>query len=221
MTIIFHSIKGLHRDKNQDDTLLIEEEGYYLFFLFDGVSSLQNSISFIQCCKKFINENYVNYFDTSIRLSKLMYDAHCYSINKSELGLSTCSAVYLSRRKNSGVYFNMGDSRIYSFNSSYLEQVSIDDSIIGQPHVITKALGGEGLTLHDFIQSDMDGTGGILMCSDGFYSLMEDNLRRYFNVLQFKRPKNIINALKSLQEGHNSDDSTYILILPHEIRDRA
>lgn len=210
---ISSSRRGENRVKNQDDTLIVEAKDYFLFVLFDGVSSLSNSIDYIRLFKQNIKERYEDYFRDGVFLSTLMYDVHELLLESNpSLGKSTCSAVYISKDNLAVTYFNIGDSRIYEVNCQYLYQMTFDDALPGRSNVLTKCLGSITLTKGDFTQKTVGFSQGILLCSDGFYSLMEKKLKRYFNILNFKRLANIQRAILSEQKGLNSDDSTYIMI---------
>jgi serine/threonine protein phosphatase PrpC len=49
---VSHSKKGLKRDRNQDRILIVDRDQYYLFIVFDGVSSLSTSHIFINLYTK-------------------------------------------------------------------------------------------------------------------------------------------------------------------------
>lgn len=209
-----NSLKGVKRAKNQDDVLIIEETNYFLFFLFDGVSSISNSYKFIQQCKRHIKQKYHNYFQQEIKLAELIFDTNKFAINHSDKpsGFTTCSAIYISKDDYQGYFFNIGDSRIYEFSNQFLEQITTDDNLPGDSRLLTKCLGYSEIKKEDFIQSRIELKSGLLICSDGFYSLMEPIKKIYFSIFQYKRCKNIFNSIDKLQSGLNSDDSTYIII---------
>lgn len=214
ITYISNSIKGEKRSKNQDDTLFINEDNYYLFFLFDGVSSSEYSYDFIQVCKRYINNNHHKYFTKEVKLDELLFDTHCYSIKEfdKKVGFSTCSAIFLNKKNLVSYFFNIGDSRIYEYSNQYLEQITRDDNLPGNSNYLTKSLGSSEIKKEDFKQEKINLNYGFLICSDGFYSLLERNKSLYFSILHFKKPQNIINSLKRIQTGINNDDSTFIII---------
>ena len=86
---------------------------------------------------------------------------------------------------------NLGDSRIYRFVDSVLEQVSVDHSVVQelvdagtitpadaavhpQRHVITRALGGAGSIAADFYVLPLAGAERLLLCSDGVSEMIDD-----------------------------------------------
>lgn len=210
--IVSNSLQGVARNSNQDDVLIINHSEYDLYMIFDGVSSINTSISYIQECKKYIYEHHESYLLKQPLLKELIYDTHMYSLNFQELGKSTCCALVIYKTGKAYIV-NIGDSRIYAFSNCYLEQLSTDDSIcIDNRSFLTKCLGMDNLSVDDIKQLEVEPDQNYILCSDGFYSLMEIKLKRYFQILQFKRGKNILNAINQLQIDNNKDDSTYIII---------
>lgn len=212
IAIITNSKKGGDRSQNQDDILILNFEKGFLFVLFDGVSSLSHSIDFIQLCKQFISENYQSYLVNKIRLSDLIFKANEFAMGKRKHpGQSTCSALYISQEDFSGCFLNIGDTRIYIYSNQFLEQITVDDSLPGNKNILTKCLGINDISKEDFVQKQIESS-GFLLCTDGFHSLMEEQKKKYFSIFQYKKSKNIVNAIEQLQNKQNKDDSTYILI---------
>jgi protein phosphatase len=73
------------------------------------------------------------------------------------------------------VIFNVGDSRVYSSTSGFLQQLSIDDALIdahGQPtNIITQSLGQADPVTPHVSTVPRDGT-AYLICSDGVSSVI-------------------------------------------------
>ncbi|MDT7763985.1 MAG: family protein phosphatase [Mycobacterium sp.] len=77
--------------------------------------------------------------------------------------------------QNTIVVFNIGDSRVYSSTSGFLQQISMDDAVTdkhGQPtNIITQSLGqAEAVTPH-VTSAPRDGA-AYLICSDGVSSVV-------------------------------------------------
>jgi len=215
---IHHSKKGLKRERNQDKILVIEKELYYLFFVFDGVSSISTSHLFIKYYIQKIRSNIHKLSPSGDNLKKILYDTHNEFFNSDTKieGMSTLSVLFYNKLDKSAHYISIGDSRIYLFDNQFIEQITTDHSLLNSPNIITKCLGTPELTLDDFLQVEIMGTYNYLICSDGFYKLMESNLMEYFEAYNFKNQANIRKKLSSLQRKLNNDDSSYILI-KHEI----
>ena len=213
ITFIHNSLQGSRREKNQDDILILSDSNFYLFVLFDGVSSLSGSWDFIQACKRFIKDNHIQYVrNNKINVRELIYQMHVASFDAGENGKSTCSALLLKPDDNKAYAVSIGDSRIYAFTNSYMEVLTTDDTLSGNNNFLTRYIGKEGLRPDDIDLIQINADQNFLICSDGFYSLMEKDRKTYFKIFHYKRKGNIVNAISRLQKNKNRDDSTFIII---------
>lgn len=212
----YNSKKGLARDKNQDRILILDQEKYFLFALFDGVSSMPHSYLFAENIINKIRFNQPKINETGDNLDNILYDVNNELLNSGIKGGCTASILFCSKYSDIVKFINLGDTRIYAFTNQFLESITIDDSLIGQENVITRYLGKPDLKLDDFKTTLFNHSYNFLLCTDGFYKLMEANLREYFKVINFKNMVNIKRKFAYLQRGKNQDDSSYILI-KHEI----
>lgn len=213
ITFVHNSLQGSRREKNQDDILILSDSNFYLFVLFDGVSSLSGSWDFIQACKRFIKDNHIQYVrGNKINLRELIYQMHVASFDAGENGKSTCSALLLKPDDNKAYAVSIGDSRIYAFTNSYMEVLTTDDTLSGNNNFLTRYIGKEGLGPDDIDLIQINADQHFLICSDGFYSLMEKDRKTYFKIFHYKRKGNIVNAISRLQKNKNRDDSTFIII---------
>jgi len=209
---IYNSKKGIKREKNQDRILIIEKDNYYLFMIFDGVSSNPFSYLFINEFKKLFKSKIKKVQISETNLSKILYEVHNDVLNSGVKGMSTISILFFNKLNKNINFINIGDSRIYIFTNQFLEKITQDDSLLGRKNIITKYLGLESLNLNDFKTKNIDFSSNFLICTDGFYGLMENNLKEYFEVFNFKNIKNIKKKLTTLQRRKNKDDSSYIII---------
>lgn len=207
-----NSKKGIEREKNQDRILIIEKDSYYLFIIFDGVSSYPFSYLFINEYKKNVRSKSEKLEITSNNLDKLLYEANKEVLNSGISGMSTISALFFRKLENQVKFINIGDSRIYIFTNQFLEKITTDDSLPGRENIITKCLGMETLSLEDFNVSDVDFGYNYLICTDGFYKLMEENIKAYFETINFRYIRNTEKKISILQKRKNRDDSSYIII---------
>lgn len=210
---ISNSIQGLHREKNQDGTLVIEQKQYEMYIIFDGLSSYTDSYKFIEFYKNFIYKNHLEYLDSKANnLNKLLFDAHLETIKQNFDGLSTITGIFTSDELDHVKYFNIGDSRIYKFKEKGIEQITIDDNISKYDHRITRCLGLNSLSIDDCeifsIEKDTD----FLLCTDGFYPLMHNSIELYKQIFEMKDLEGIRSKIHDIQKDINYDDSTYILV---------
>ncbi len=209
---ISNSKRGLSRDRNQDRILIIDKDYYYFFALFDGVSSYPDSYKLIERFKKLIYTNIAALDKQGNNLDSFLYNLNKEVSNLDINGASTLSVLFISKDWDIVKYVNVGDTRVYMFNNQFLEQISSDDSLEVGSNIITKFLGSKSLTKEDFKPYSLENQYHYLLCTDGFYSLMENNLKNYFTTLNFKNLTNIKKKFSTLQRRENSDDSSYILV---------
>jgi len=211
-----HSKKGLQRERNQDRILIVEKEEYYLFLIFDGVSSIPSSYIFINDFTKILKSKLYLLRPDGENLAMIFFETHKQVLERGSDGMSTLSALFYSKTQKSSRFINIGDSRVYIFSNQFLEKITNDDSLESRPNVLTKCLGTPDLLIEDFSPKEVLREYNFLLCTDGFYSLMSNNLKEYFEAYNFKKLGNIEKKLSYLQRRKNKDDSSYIII-KHEI----
>ncbi len=209
------SLMGTTHSENQDDILIISSENYDLYFLFDGVSQSKNPKKGIELVKKYIKNNHLKYYrNKDLSISSLMIDANQYVLNFNlEEPFTTYAAIFISLDGQQIKYSNIGDTRIYGVSEQYLFQYSHDDVDLNQRNIITKCLGMPELRNEDFTENIINSNEKrLLICTDGFYNLLETKKTRFHNILNFKKLFNIKKSLSDEMLNKNEDDATYILI---------
>lgn len=213
---ISSSKKGIARAKNQDRTLIINGESFYLFALFDGVSSMPLSYLFAEkVIKGLLSKKNLIDADGS-NLDSILFEINNETLKMGINGSCTASILFFRKIIEVVKFINVGDTRIYVFTNQFLESITKDDSIAGQDNIITKFLGKPDMTIDDLKITSFDSKYNFLLCTDGFYKLMETNLKEYFSAINLKNVQNIKRKISYLQRSKNQDDSSYILVR-HEI----
>ncbi len=214
---ILESVKGYKKRENQDNYLILEESDYTLYFVFDGVGSALNSKKATDISKKYISNNHEAFhFDGNYNFSKLMYYTNNFLLEKNipEVKTTFC-AIFISKNfPNKILYSSLGDSRAYIVSPQYLIQITEDDRYLSLSNVITKCLGMRELEISDFFTKEYDVSFNdqILLCTDGFYTLLEKDKELYFQTLNMQYLNSIKKRLHKLVKDNNIDDSTYIFI---------
>lgn len=209
---IYFSKKGIARERNQDRIFIYENEKFYIFSVFDGVSSYFDSYLLINAYKKLLKKHIYKIDEYGNNLDLVLYECNKEVLKYDFNGASTLSLLYLSKKNNLKRIVSIGDSRIYIFGKQFLDQVTKDDSLIFGGNIITKYIGSDELTINDFRPQELGSDNNFLLCTDGFYSLMEKNLFHYFCALNFKYHKNIKKKISYFLRNQNNDDSTYIIV---------
>ncbi|MDH4199047.1 MAG: protein phosphatase 2C domain-containing protein [Spirochaetia bacterium] len=209
------SWQGLQRDSNKDGYEIIDAENYYIFLVFDGVSSSQNAQMGVATLIRFCEENHQIYFKNNIfDLKHMMEDMNiCLLRSGLEFAETTCCAAYVPKNSAQKITIShLGDSRIYALGER-IKRCTRDDNHPKAPHLLTKYFGIRKISESDFYETSFNAKASrLLMCTDGFYFVMEDNVDYFQNV--FKSPSLDKAKLKIQQaiEGRNYDDATYILV---------
>jgi serine/threonine protein phosphatase PrpC len=212
---IFDSITGINKKENQDNLFVLNTDEYSLYALFDGVGSAINSKKATQLAIEFIKKNNREFLSTTVDLNRLLFEANNFIIGQQiPEALTTYCIVYIPNQPNLPVYYSsMGDTRLYAKTKQYIEQLTVDDRVEGTKNIITKCLGLGYMPLSDFsqwnyIRVDEE----LLICTDGFYSFLEENRLTFFELLNKKSLKSIKDSLAQFIINKNQDDSTYIFI---------
>ena len=104
---------------------------------------------------------------------------------------------------------NVGDSRIYLFRDSSLTQLSHDHNEEGMPSVLSEAIGISNEVEVFYFENNIHKNDKILMCSDGLYSLMdEDILIKYLANGAY----HIVKKASSIANENLPDDTTAVIL---------
>lgn len=211
---ISNSIQGTERKENKDRIFVIEDSEKIIAFLFDGISSAEEANKGIDLAIDFIKENYKKIDLISYNISDLIFDINQKIISsKLDSPFSTYGAVYIPKTGEMAFFSNLGDSRIYEITPQYLKQLSQDDNLIHNKNVVTRYLGMVQLDKSQIRTFSANvNSKRFLLCSDGFYLFVEENLPEFYKIFNFKKPLNIKKALERKIKGKNFDDASYILI---------
>jgi serine/threonine protein phosphatase PrpC len=211
---IADSLRGTRHAKNEDGLLIIDENNFSLFVVFDGVSSAKNSIKGVLIASDFIKENLKSFFVNSyLDLQKLMHAANNEILNSGvNDAYTTFVALYIDKINKKLSYSGLGDSRLYGVSKQYIKQYSKDDKNKFSES-ITKCLGMKELAVNDFKINILPGKEErLLLCTDGFYVFLESQKLDFFNILNFSSLNNIKKRIKKDIDHKNVDDASYIII---------
>jgi serine/threonine protein phosphatase PrpC len=207
------SVKGIQRERNQDRVYVLDEPGYHLFVIFDGVSSYPESYRYIETFMEFLDEHHHEWLDNKKNgLGQLLYLAYLHCRKTFIAGSTTISALFIPDEKRLPEIVSIGDSRIYAFRRKNMVSLTEDDNVPEMPNILTRWVGHDYLSAEDFRPVEVAFDKQFLLCSDGFYSVMEQNREAFYRALKLPGLEVIEEELHLLMEGINSDDASYILI---------
>jgi len=149
-------------------------------------------------------EKAIKTFITSI--NSILYAQSIQDYERPELVTTVTVAVIKGNRLYGA---NVGDSRIYLFRNKELSQLSHDHNEEGMDSVLTDAVGiNENIEIFYF-ENNIEKDDRILLCSDGLYSVMSENL--IINYLE-NGAYNIVKKASSLMEDNLPDDTSAVVL---------
>ena len=213
---IADSFKGSKRSSNKDGFICVKLDDFFLFVVFDGVSSSNEAKQGVNMAIRFIKKNAGSYVAGAFfDIKKMFVDINNRLLESAYQKPYTtfCAAQIPLDSEKKVKIFGLGDSRVYAVSSQYIEQLSIDDILGKGSHIITKCLGAEEIfsdDIHEIIVEKKEDS--FLLCTDGFYSVMNEFFADFFVTFNFKKTVRINKKIEQLLSGKNSDDATYIFV---------
>lgn len=209
-----NSFKGPQHQKNEDKVLTFRNKKYILSVIFDGVSSAKRALEGIDVAEKFIAANHHSYFvNNEYKLSELMHHTNEEILRYYQSdACSTYCAIFISEEGLIKIS-SLGDSRIYGISKQYITQYTQDDKVPGYNNVLSKCLGMSNLSREDFWDKEISVKEyRVLLCTDGFYSFLEEDKKDFHKILNFKKLSNLKKGLAKKIKNKNVDDATFLII---------
>ena len=240
MKIIAKTDIGLVRSTNEDTfTYLVKDENNFIAFVCDGMGGHLGGSFASSKTVEFINEAYNN-LDTSkpmrnvgIWLFDLLQQANDYIFeqsltNENLKGMgTTVSGVMMF---NGEIYYaHIGDSRIYVYSDSDLQQITTDHTYVNtlllnglitfkqaqkhpKRHILTNALGIKRKVSVDIGQIKLNENENIIICSDGLYNMIDG--KKLLKVLSEKVDLEYkVNLLKDKALSNGGLDNITVILL--------
>ena len=215
------SIKGKKRKKNKDRTLVIDSHNFSLFALFDGVSSAKGAIEGVQESIWFLKKNHLSYLKDSLpELDRLLLDLNIKLVSSNlDEPFTTCSLLLIPQDPSKPLQFlNIGDSRIYSVTRQYLKLHTNKGQSDVFKNQLLDYLGKPDLDPKNLkVDTIQRASEDFIICSDGFYQLMESHKQQFFKIFQFSYLKNLQKAIRKEISKKNTDDATYIFVKASDV----
>jgi protein phosphatase len=242
------SKQGTYRSVNQDslalpteiNTSLLQKKGY-LFAVCDGVGGYEGGeIASKLCCSKLINAYYEEkqdeikgWFQTKIQQINKYIIEHG---QKNDLHKMSTTLTALLIKDNKAYTFNVGDSRIYIYENSQLQQLTDDHSLVWEQYeknliekddiisssiknLITQAMGFEmnlDIQIKEFILPE---NFCFLLCSDGLTDVsIDDEIEMIFN--KQKSLDKIVDKLYKIARENGAQDDVSIIVVSNYLEKR-
>lgn len=240
MKIIAKTDVGLVRSTNEDTfTYLVKDENNFIAFVCDGMGGHLGGSFASSKTVEFINEAYNN-LDTSkplrnvgIWLFDLLQQANDYIFeqsltNENLKGMGTTVSGVINF--NGEIYYaHIGDSRIYVYSESDLQQITTDHTYVNtlllnglisfkqaqkhpKRHILTNALGIKRKVSVDIGQIKLKDNENIIICSDGLHNMLDG--KKLLKVLSEKVDIEYkINLLKDKALSNGGLDNITVILL--------
>lgn len=240
MKIIAKTDVGLVRSTNEDTfTYVVKDENNFIAFVCDGMGGHLGGSFASSKTVEFINEAYNN-LDTSkplrnvgIWLFDLLQQANDYIFeqsltNENLKGMGTTVSGVINF--NGEIYYaHIGDSRIYVYSESDLQQITTDHTYVNtlllnglisfkqaqkhpKRHILTNALGIKRKVSVDIGQIKLKDNENIIICSDGLHNMLDG--KKLLKVLSEKVDIEYkINLLKDKALSNGGLDNITVILL--------
>lgn len=240
MKIIAKTDVGLVRSTNEDTfTYLVKDENNFIAFVCDGMGGHLGGSFASSKTVEFINEAYDN-LDTSkplrnvgVWLFDLLQQANDYIFeqsltNENLKGMGTTVSGVINF--NGEIYYaHIGDSRIYVYSESDLQQITTDHTYVNtlllnglisfkqaqkhpKRHILTNALGIKRKVSVDIGQIKLKDNENIIICSDGLHNMLDG--KKLLKVLSEKVDIEYkINLLKDKALSNGGLDNITVILL--------
>lgn len=239
MDVYGKSDVGLIRDINQDDIKFEKVSQDILWAVVcDGMGGakggdIASKVATSKIADRFksINANNTNEVIGHLVKSAIseagaaIYDMSLKDDNLAGMG-TTVVAAFIN--KNIVHVAHAGDSRAYLINSSGINQITVDHSVVQdmilngditkeeaayhpQKNIITRALGIKQNVFPDYNSFNIASEDAILLCTDGLTNELKDE--EIFNIFNNNRPKDVPeNLIEEVKKHQGADNITAALI---------
>lgn len=238
---------GLIREHNEDRCKILADAG--LFVVADGMGGHQGGEVAAEEAVTRLSDHFMTRVDkgllknstpqnVGVVLQELFEEVNeeVFSLGCAHpelLGMGTtlsCACLH----KDSIIYLNVGDSRIYRLRQGHLQLLTRDDSLVrdlldmGQldegdiadflyKNVITKSI-GTGLELNPVVSIDRVFSGDVyLLCSDGLSNMVSsEEIEKILGVLVTTPPmevKDVAEALVARAKQRGGDDNVTVVVI--------
>jgi serine/threonine protein phosphatase PrpC len=209
------SWQGVQRETNKDSFHVLIDKEYAMFFVFDGVSSAKNAKLGVDAAIEFSQKNHEVYLHNhDFHLSEMIQDMNVLLLQTGiEELYTTCCIAYIPFDDNLPIKItHLGDSRIYGVDKNLTAYTNDHNNPVLR-NMLTKCLGLARLKPGDFYETGIaDFPKRMLICTDGFYHVMETNPDLFLRLLNMPSLNALKDKIKKTIAMQNFDDATYLLV---------
>jgi len=149
-------------------------------------------------------------------INSILYQESQINYERSELVITLTIVVIVGNRLYGA---NVGDSRIYLYRDSFIEQLSFDHAMdeVGFENVLTSAIGIEEEVEAHYFENRIDKDDKLLLCSDGLYNILSENrLEKGISL----GASYLVKKASALMEDNLPDDTTAVVLEIEKVDER-
>lgn len=141
-------------------------------------------------------------------INQILYAKSIQDYERPEL-VTTVTVVVIQGDRLYGA--NVGDSRIYLLRDNSLNQLSFDHSMdeVGYENVLTAAVGIDNEVEIFYFENDLLKDDKVLLCSDGLYSLLDNDIISQYMI---NGAYSVVKKASALVENNLPDDTTAVVL---------
>lgn len=209
------TVKGVARSSNKDFFYICSRnnDSEYLIMVFDGVSSERNARHGARMACNYLSKEFKN-DESNYDFKKIIFNANQKLVfSKYHRPYTTICALFVNLNNSPWAeFYSLGDTRGYVVSATNIKQITFDHRSEYYNNVLTRCLGMEDLSVDDIFCSGKLYETEFLLCTDGFYSLMENNVSLFHGIIRDIKIKNFSIRLRRIIDGNNADDATYVFV---------
>ena len=232
---------GLLRTVNQDD-YYIDPEGRF-FIVADGMGGhaggQEASQLATEAIQAYLEEHWQSGVASEELLEQAIYEANQAILqdqqNHPERSDMGTTAVVVIFRQEQPWFAHVGDSRLYRFRDSNLEQITEDHTWVARAmkagditpeqarmhpwrHVLSQCLGRKDLQQVDVQPMDVQPGDRLLMCTDGLTEELSDDLITSYLQPKLSKSQAASNLVEAAKEKGGRDNITVVIVEVDDVR---
>lgn len=213
VSCIAESIQGENRAVNKDRYGFFgRDETEFLVVVLDGVSSEASAKHGTRMALAVFEREFKNGNSVDLRSLVLLANEKLKN-SRYERPYTTACLMYINIEHDPWIQFcSIGDTRGYVISPSNIVQITKDHISEHAKNVITHCLGMHDIFTGDIFISEKIYGETFLVCTDGFYSVMDKSIPLFHSVFKDTRVSNFSKKMRNILKGNNSDDATYVFV---------
>lgn len=242
MEVYFDTHKGMVRDNNEDNFIVVEKQRFKLYAVADGMGGhkageIASKIA-INVLKDYFNKEKDDFIVPKF-INESIYEANRKIRDESDnnevchgMGTTVTVAV-VDSLENIAYIGNVGDSRTYLIRNNQIKQITEDHTYVHEllkqgkitfeeaknhpkRNVITRAIGSEDFVQIDIFEIELLENDILLLCSDGLIAHLSDE-EILETIIKYGCSESVERLIK-LSNDYGGIDNITVIIIHNNLR---